>query len=74
MARLFTSLVCLLAVLLGLVSAWDISNENDRHACQAYSRNPLDGCDRSKTLVVDPTNNRTGFKTVQSGKLPQICS
>jgi hypothetical protein len=58
------SLVVLLAAFLSFVAAWDISNFNDRSGCQAYSRNPMDGCDSSKTVFVGKTSN---FKTVQSG-------
>ena len=58
------SLALLLGTLLSFVAAWDISNESDRCGCQAYSKNPLDGCDSSKTIFVGKTSK---FKTVQSG-------
>ena len=63
------SLAALLAVFLSFVAAWDISNESDRCSCQAYSKNPLEGCDSSKTIFVG-TNSK--FKTVQSGENPSL--
>lgn len=69
MARTFQTLVVLLTAFLSLVSAWDISNDNDRCECQAYSKNPLDGCDKTKTVYVDPVPGKGKFTTVQSGKL-----
>ncbi len=54
-------------VLLTVVSAWEIGNPKDRHGCQAPTRNPLDGCDRKRTLYVDAVSNNSKFKTVQSG-------
>jgi hypothetical protein len=65
----FFSLLYVLAGLIYLVAAWDINNVKDRAACQAFSKkHPLDGCDQSKTLVVDATDHSSKFKTVQSGK------
>jgi hypothetical protein len=58
------SLALLLGALLSFVAAWDISDEDDRCGCQAYSKRPLDGCDRSKTIFV---GRNSKFKTVQSG-------
>ncbi|CZR57172.1 related to pectinesterase [Phialocephala subalpina] len=69
MARSLSSLqtlVLLFAVFLSLVSAWDISNDNDRHSCQAYSRDPLQGCDEQKTVFVDLVSSSSKYKTVQS--------
>lgn len=68
-------LLLFIAALLSVVSAWDIGNENDRHGCQAYSQNPLDGCDQSKTLFVG-VGSKSKFKTVQSGmnRLEIICA
>jgi hypothetical protein len=63
-----STLVLLLAAFLSLASAWDISNENDREGCQAYSRNPLEGCDQERTVFVDVVSPQAKFKTVQSGK------
>jgi hypothetical protein len=63
-----STLVLLLAGFLSLASAWDISNENDREGCQAYSKNPLDGCDQERTVFVDAVSPQSKFKTVQSGK------
>jgi len=57
------SLVAVVALCLSFVTAWDISNENDRHGCQSYSKNPLEGCDSTKTVLVGKTSK---FKTVQS--------
>jgi hypothetical protein len=59
------SVVALLALFLSFVAAWDISNLSDRSRCQAYSRNPIEGCDSEKTVFVGKTSK---FKTVQSGK------
>ena len=61
----YFSLVAILSLCLSFVAAWDIGNFNDRSGCQAYSRNPLDGCDSSHTVLVGKTSK---FKTVQSGK------
>jgi hypothetical protein len=65
-----------LAAALSLVSAWDIGNPSDRHACQSYSGNPLEGCDQERTVFVD-VGGDSKFKTVQSGRvkifLPQNC-
>lgn len=71
MARNLFSLQALLLFLtafLSLISAWDISNDKDRHGCQAHSKNPLQGCDLGKTVFVDFVGNSSKFKTVQSGK------
>ena len=57
-----------LAAALSLVSAWDIGNPNERHACQSYSGNPLEGCDQERTVFVD-VGGDSKFKTVQSGKV-----
>lgn len=54
-----------IAAALSLASAWDISNVNDRRACQSHSQNPLEGCDHEKTVFVDVGGN-SKFKTVQS--------
>ena len=62
-------LLPLLAAALSLVSAWDISNVIDRHACQLHSTNPLEGCDRERTVFVDAEGGNSKFKTVQSGKI-----
>lgn len=68
MARTFRTLVVLLATFLSVVSAWNIGNDDDRCGCQGYSRNPLEGCDKTKTVYVDPVPGRGKFTTVQSGK------
>ncbi|KAH8668089.1 carbohydrate esterase family 8 protein [Tricladium varicosporioides] len=60
------SLICFLISYLSLVAGWDISNKNDRHLCQARSRNPLAGCDSKKTVFVDVVSSTSKFKTVQS--------
>ena len=65
------SLVVFLTAFLTVVSGWDISDENDRHGCQTYSRNPLDGCDYHRTLFVDCVSPDSQYKTVQSGKIDQ---
>jgi len=57
------SLGLLLAAFLSFVAAWDINNEGDRNNCQSRTRNPLDGCDTSKTVFVGKSGK---FKTVQS--------
>ena len=62
MARL--PLAVLLVAFLSFVAAWDISNADDRCGCQAHSRDPLEGCDSSKTVFVGKDSR---FKTVQSG-------
>lgn len=69
MARTSQHLFILLSTLLSLVLAWDISNSGDRCGCQAYSEDPLEGCDRSKTVYVDKTPGKGHFTTVQSGEL-----
>jgi hypothetical protein len=61
------ALVFFLAALLSLVSGWDIGNQNDRHGCQAYSRDPMDGCDKERTVFVDFVSSTSKYKTVQSG-------
>jgi hypothetical protein len=63
-----STLVLLISALLSLASAWDIGNENDREGCQAYSKNPLEGCDQQRTVFVDVVSPQSKFKTVQSGK------
>lgn len=68
MARAFQTFVVLLTAFFTLVSAWDIGNDNDRCGCQAYSKNPLHGCDKTKTVYVDPVPGKGKFTTVQSGK------
>ncbi|KAF4626626.1 hypothetical protein G7Y89_g11534 [Cudoniella acicularis] len=60
------SLVILFLSLLSFASGWDIGNKNDRHACQASSRNPLDGCDQQRTVFVDVVSVNSKFTTVQS--------
>ncbi|KAH6680265.1 carbohydrate esterase family 8 protein [Halenospora varia] len=62
----FQSLIFLLITYVSLAAGWDISNKNDRHSCQARSRNPLDGCDSKKTVFVDVVSSTSKFKTVQS--------
>ena len=59
------SLALLLAAFLSFVAAWDINNEGDRNNCQSRTRNPLDGCDTTKTVFVGKSGK---FQTVQSGK------
>ncbi len=54
-----------LVAFLAFVSAWDVTDERDRWACQAHTRNPLDGCDGSKTVFVGADSR---FRTVQSGE------
>ena len=67
------SRICLQALVLffaafpSLISDWDISGQNDRHGCQAYSNDPLDGCDRERTIFVDVVSSDSKYKTVQSG-------
>ncbi len=62
------ALILLFVALLSLVSGWDVDNQNDRHGCQAYSEDPIDGCDRERTLFVDVVSSTSKYKTVQSGK------
>jgi hypothetical protein len=75
----FQALVFFLATFLSLVSGWDIGNQNDRHGCQSYSRNPVDGCDKERTVFVDLVSSTSKYKTVQSGiphppqTFPTIC-
>jgi len=70
-----TSFVTLLLVTVSSVTAWDINNPRDRRGCQTPSKDPLDGCDRQKTLYVSGAGNTTSHKgeqtyqTVQSGIL-----
>jgi hypothetical protein len=61
------ALVLFFAVFPSLVSGWDISDQNDRHGCQAYSKDPLDGCDHERTIFVDVVGSDSKYKTVQSG-------
>jgi hypothetical protein len=70
MTRSFSlqALLLFFAALLSFVSGWDINNQNDRHGCQAYSQDPLNGCDRERTVYVD-VGAKSKYKTVQSGKL-----
>ena len=65
----FPILLLFLATFLSLVSGWDINSQNDRHSCQAHSRDPLEGCDRKRTVYVDVVSSDSKYKTVQSGKL-----
>lgn len=58
----------LLLAFISRVSAWDISNERDRHGCQALTRNPVEGCDEERTVFVDSVGADAEFKTVQSGE------
>jgi hypothetical protein len=60
--------LAILATFLSFVAGWDISNDNDRCGCQAYSKNPLQGCDKTKTVYVDPVPGKAKFSTVQSGE------
>ena len=71
MARVlsFEALVLVITALISFVAGWDIGNQNDRHGCQAYSRDPLQGCDRERTVYVDVVSSQSKFKTVQSGKI-----
>jgi hypothetical protein len=70
MARNFSiqAMLLLLAALSSFVSAWYINNENDRHGCQGYSKDPLEGRDRERTVFVDFVSPESKYKTVQSGK------
>jgi hypothetical protein len=61
------ALLLLLTTFLSFVSGWNINSQNDRHGCQAYSRDPLDGCDRERTVYVDVGSKDSNYKTVQSG-------
>ena len=63
------ALVVLFAAFISFVAGWDIGNQNDRHGCQAYSSDPLHGCDRERTVFVDVVSSQSKFKTVQSGKI-----
>ena len=62
------ALLLFFAAFLSFVSAWDISNQNDRHGCQGYSQDPLEGCDRERTVFVDVVSPESKYKTVQSGR------
>ncbi|KAK0125389.1 hypothetical protein ONS96_009236 [Cadophora gregata f. sp. sojae] len=65
-----SSFLVLVSAFLTLVSAgWDIGSSKDRHACQAKTRNPLDGCDTRRTLYVDPVSSSSKYKTVQSAMM-----
>jgi hypothetical protein len=66
--NLLTVLSTLLLLVSSLVSAWDIGNLENRAGCQAYTKDPLDGCP-SNTLFV---GSQSRFKTVQSGKSPWL--
>ncbi|RDW94600.1 hypothetical protein BP5796_00363 [Coleophoma crateriformis] len=44
-------------------SPWNVENVKQRAACQAPTKNPLDGCDKSRTLFV---GSGSQFGTVQS--------
>lgn len=73
--RRFQTYTLLLAILFSVVTAWDIGDEHDRHKCQVYSRDPLDGCDRARTLLVDALGrNKNQYRTVQSGKVLKLKS
>lgn len=69
-----TSLVTLLLVAISSVTAWNINDPQDRSRCQTPSKDPLNGCDRQRTLYVSGAGNTTShkgnptFQTVQSGK------
>jgi hypothetical protein len=54
-------------VVLPFASGWDIARDLDRHLCQSHSRNPLNGCDPEKTVLVDSVSRDSKYKTVQSG-------
>lgn len=70
----FELLSCIL-VLASTAKGWNINTPRDRHACQALSSDPLNGCDRSRTLFVggNGTYSYHGmdknpvYVTVQSG-------
>jgi hypothetical protein len=64
----FPALVLFFATFVSLSLGWDINSQNDRHSCQAHSRDPLEGCDRKRTVYVDVVSNNSQYKTVQSGK------
>ena len=70
MARIFSikALLLFFTAILSFVSAWDINSQNDRHGCQGYSQDPLEGCDRERTIFVDVVSSESKYKTVQSGK------
>jgi hypothetical protein len=66
------SLLPFLTAALTLVSAWDISNESDRRACQLKSKVSLEGCDQKRTVLVDAVGSSAKFHTVQSGRAHQL--
>jgi hypothetical protein len=59
--------VLLFLSFLSLVAAWDINNNEDRRSCQDPAGEPLEGCDKERTIFVDAVNPAAQFKTVQSG-------
>ena len=69
MASFRTLVLLLFTACISSIWAWDISNENDRQICQSRTRNPLDGCEGSRTVFVDGLGNGTRFRSVQSGML-----
>lgn len=73
MLSFMQTLFLFLLAALSVASAWDISNENDRHGCQAHSKNPLDGCDQQRTIFVDLVSSSSKYKTVQSGRSSWAC-
>lgn len=68
MARTFEALILLVAMLLSVVLAWDISDLDDRSKCQDFNRDPLNGCDKSNTVFVSAVPGKGHFTTVQSGE------
>ncbi|KAJ8064656.1 hypothetical protein OCU04_006979 [Sclerotinia nivalis] len=57
----------LLASLAPFVTAsWNINSQQNRHACQNHTQNPLEGCDLQRTKYVDSVGSGSNFKTVQS--------
>lgn len=74
MARGFSIQVLILfvAACVSCVSSWDISNVHDRHRCQAHSKDPMEGCDRERTVYVDVVSSASKYKTVQSGMASPI--
>ncbi|TVY29419.1 putative pectinesterase A [Lachnellula hyalina] len=66
MASFRTLVLLLFTACISSIWAWDISNENDRQICQSRTRNPLDGCEGSRTVFVDGLGNGTRFRSVQS--------
>lgn len=65
-------LVLLFLSYLCFVFAWDINNNGDRRDCQDLTE-PLEGCDKERTIFVDPVNPAAQFKTVQSGGFDGTC-